>query len=163
MAEILPVTTMIAPAFEPKRQNRWVVEYEGIDAWTLKTFARPNLSFGEVVVDYINTKRYFQGKFEWQTIEMTLYDPIVPSAAQKVMEFVRLGYENISGRAGYKDFYTAKNFKVKLLDPPGAVIEEWDLINLWLLSANFNTLDYASPEIMNVSCTFRYDAAILQY
>ena len=163
MAEILPVTTMIAPAYEPMRQNRWVVDFDGIDAWTLKTFAQPSLNHNEIVIDYINTKRYFQGKFEWQPISFTLYNPITPSAAQKMMDWVRLGYENISGRAGYKEFYVARNFQLKLLDPIGSVVSSWLFENLFLTAVNFNTLDYSSGDAILTEITARFDAAILSY
>lgn len=163
MAEILPVTSMIAQAYEPLRQNRWILAWQGLDAWTLKTFSRPNLSFGEVAVDYINTKRYFQGKFDWQTVEMTLYNPILPNAAEKVMDWVRLGYENISGRAGYKEYYTAKDFTLNMLDPVGAIVESWVYINLFPVSVNFNGLDMSSAEVQMINITCRFDAAIMQF
>ncbi len=57
MAELIDTSRMIAPAFEPKRQNKFVIEWEGLDAWTIKSFARPSLSFQESVVEYLNTKR----------------------------------------------------------------------------------------------------------
>jgi len=163
MAEILQVQQMMAPAFEPKRQNRWVLEWDGLDAYTLKTFARPSRNNNEIVVDYLNTKRYYTGKHEWQPIEMTLYDPIVPSAAQRVEEWSRLCYEGITGRAGYKEFYTARNFKLKLLDPPGGVIEQWDFINAFPTAINYGPLDYASAEITMITMTVRFDEAILQF
>lgn len=163
MAEILEVNQMIAPAFEPKRQNRWIVVWDGIDTYTLRNFARPNLNMGEVVIDYINTKRYFTGKFEWQTISMTLNDPIAPSQAQKMMEWVRLAYENVTGRAGYKEMYTAKNFRLKLLDPPGSVVEEWEFVNIWPQSVDFQGLDMASAEVAQIAVTLRFDQALMRY
>jgi hypothetical protein len=36
---------------------------------------------------------------------MTLYDAIVPSGAQAVMEWVRLHHESATGRDGYSSFY----------------------------------------------------------
>ncbi len=154
---------MMAPAWEGKRAHRWIIEYEGIDTWLAKTFARPSLNMGEVPVEYINTRRYFQGKFEWQPIEMSIYDAIQPSATQKIMEWVRLGHENATGRVGYKEFYVAKDFKLKMLDGPGNVVEQWDIINAFPTNVNFNTLDYGNAEVMMVNCTLRYDAAILSY
>ena len=35
----------------------------------------------------------------------SLYDPIVPSGAQSVMEWVRTSHESLTGRDGYADFY----------------------------------------------------------
>jgi peptide chain release factor 1 len=36
---------------------------------------------------------------------MTLFDPITPSGAQAVMEWVRLHHESVTGRDGYSDMY----------------------------------------------------------
>jgi hypothetical protein len=163
MPEILEVSQMIPPAYEPKRQNRWILEWDGIDAYAIRSFARPSLQFDEIVVDFVNTKRYYQGKFSWSTVDLVLNDPIAPSQAQKVMEWVRLGFENLTGRAGFKEFYTAKNFKLKMLDPAGSVVELWDFIGCMVMNANFNSLDYTSAEIAQVNVTLRFDMAILSY
>ena len=163
MAELLDVSQMIAPAYQPKVENRWIIAWDGLDAFTAKAFNRPSLQFQEVVIDYINTKRYFQGKFEWQTITLELYDPIVPSAAQRVQEWVRLGFENLTGRAGYKEFAVARGFVLNLLDPPGSVIESWSFINLQPMSVNYGALSYDSSTPCTVQLTLRYDAAILLY
>ena len=45
-----------------------------------------SIEFEEVALDHINVKRYVKGKGEWQTLDITMYDPIVPSASQAVME-----------------------------------------------------------------------------
>ena len=75
--------------FEPKMANRFIMEIDGIPAYLIKTAGRPNISLGEVALDHINVKRYVKGKGAWQPLEITLYDPIVPSASQAVMEWVR--------------------------------------------------------------------------
>lgn len=163
MAEILEIDQMLPQAYEPLRQNKWILEWDGIDQYTVRAFARPNLSFGEVVLEYINTKRYFQGKFEWQTVSLTLIDPIAPSATQKIMEWVRAGYENVTGRTGYKEMYVAKNFKLKMLDGPGAVVQMWEFINPFPTSVDFGTLDYGTPDPAQIVITLRYDSAILKF
>ncbi|MEO6304108.1 MAG: hypothetical protein ABIP51_13140, partial [Bacteroidia bacterium] len=129
----------------------------------VKSFARPSGQFEEVVVDYINTKRYFQGKFSLNTIELVMYDPIDPSAAQKMWAWLNLCYEQISGRAGYKEMAVARGLRLKLLDPPGSVIEQYDFINALPMNFNFNTLDYGSGESLMCNVTLRYDAYIMQY
>ena len=107
MADVRPVNQMLADTFEPKRQNRWFFQFadDVIPQFVAKTFARPTFTQESVVVDYINSKRYLAGKFEWGTMSMTLHDPIAPSSAQKVMEWARLAHETISGRDGYAAFY----------------------------------------------------------
>lgn len=158
-AEILETNLMLANTFEPKRKFRWTMEIEGIDAFTLKTGARPQLTFEETVVDYLNTKRYLAGKQAYSPLNITLQDPIAPSAAQKVMNWVRLAYEVITGRMGYASMYK-KNFSLKMLDPQGAVIEQWDIGGAWIQDMNGGELDYASSDNAEISIVVRFDSAI---
>jgi hypothetical protein len=162
MAEILDVSSMLANTFEPKRKFRWVLAINGIDAFTAKTANRPQITFDETVIDYVNVKRYIAGKASWQPIAITLYDPIVPSASQKVMEWVRLCFENVTGRMGYADFYK-KSINLKLLDPVGAVVEDWELQGCWVQDANFGDLDYSVSDPVEVAMTLRFDQAVLLY
>lgn len=113
-AEILEAQQLLADTFEPKRKFRWILAINGIDAFTAKTASRPQLVFDETVIDYINVKRYIAGKATPSPLNITLYDPIVPSAAQKVMEWIRLCFENVTGRMGYAQFYK-KQINLKLL------------------------------------------------
>jgi hypothetical protein len=115
-----------------------------------------------IVIDYLNAKRYLAGKFEWNTLTIGLYDPIAPSASQRVMEWVRLSYENLSGRSGYAAFYK-KNFSLIALDPVGAKVEQWDIEQAWITEANFGDLDMTSAEPMQVEITVRPDRCILRF
>lgn len=162
MPETLEVGQMLANAYEPKRKFRWILQIDGIDAYTLKTAARPQLTFDEVVIDYINTKRYVSGKQTWNPIQITTHDPIAPSAAQNVMNWVRLNYEPVTGRMGYATFYK-KNLSLKVLDPQGTVVELWDIIGAWPQDVNFGDLDYASSDNVEISFTLRFDNAIQEF
>ena len=93
---------------------------------------------------------------------LTLYDPIVPSAAQSVMEWIRLSHESVTGRDGYSDFYK-KDVTFNLLGPVGDVVEEWTLKGAWVQDANFNDLDFASNDPVDIELSLRYDYAILQF
>ncbi len=162
MAEILDAGALLADTYEPKRKNRWVIAINGLDAFTAKTATRPQISFDETVIDYINEKRYLAGKYTWQPMNLTINDPIVPSAAQKVMEWIRLCYESQTGRMGYAQFYQ-KNINLKLLDPVGAVVEDWEIQNAWIQDSNFNDLDYTSSDPVDISLVIRYNRAILLF
>ena len=100
MADTLSVTEMLPNKFEPKRKFRWVFAIEGIDAFLCKTAARPTINTTEQEVSYMNSTRYLAGKTKFDTVSVTLHDPIAPSAAQQVMEWIRTHYESVSGRAG---------------------------------------------------------------
>mgnify|MGYP003653739965 FL=1 len=135
---------------------------EGIPAYLIKTASRPTITFEEIVLDHINTKRYVKGKGEWETLEVTLYDPIVPSGAQAVMEWVRLHKESVTGRDGYSDFYK-KDVTFNVLGPVGDKVEEWTLKGAMIQTANFGTLDWSANEPADITLTLRYDYAILQF
>ena len=128
MATLDPNEIMFTP-FEPKTKNRFIMYIEGIPAFTIKAMARPQIQFDEVVLEHINVKRYVKGKGAWQPLEITLYDPIVPSASQAVMEWVRQHHESVTGRQGYSDFYK-KDIDIQVLGPVGDVVETWKFSNM---------------------------------
>jgi hypothetical protein len=135
---------------------------EGIDAYILKTAQRPTISTGEIEVPFINTRRYLADTTKFSTMSVTLHDPIAPSGAQQVMEWVRLHYESVSGRSGYADFYK-RDIALKLLDPVGTVVEYWDVKGAFITEANFGELTYEDGGLAEISLTLRYDNAVLQY
>ena len=162
MAEVLEFNDMFYTNFEPKMKNRFIMEIDGIPSYLIKTANRPSITFEKVTLDHINVKRQLKGKGEWQDIEITLYDPIVPSGAVAVMEWVRLSHESITGRDGYADFYK-KDVQIYMLGPVGDKIEQFTLKGAFITSANFNDLDWASNDASDISLTLSYDYAILEF
>ena len=79
MAETLSVTDMLPNKFEPKRQFRWVFAIEGVDAFLMKTAARPQMAIAETTIPFINAKRYLAGRMTFSNMSITLHDPIAPS------------------------------------------------------------------------------------
>ncbi len=162
MAEILEFDKMFYTNFEPKMKNRYIMEWDGVPGYMVKAAARPSIQFEKVTLDHINIKRQLQGKGEWQDITVTLYDPIVPSAAQAVMEWVRLGHESITGRRGYADFYK-KDIDFYMLGPVGDKIEQWKIKGAFITSANFGDVAFDSNEPATIELTLTYDYAILEF
>ena len=85
MADILSQNDIFFRAFEPKTKNRFIMDIDGIPSYFVKTMNRPQITFEEIELNHINVKRYLKGKGTWEPLEITLYDPIVPSGAQAVM------------------------------------------------------------------------------
>ena len=162
MAELLEANKVMFTPFEPKLQNRFIVEIDGIPAYTIKSTNRPQIDFEEVELRHMNVKRWVKGVGEWQQLEMTLYDPIVPSAAQAVMEWVRLSHESVTGRDGYSDFYK-KDITIQTLGPVGDIVEEWTLKGAFIQNATFGDLAFDSNAPVEITLTLRYDYAILQF
>ena len=162
MADLIDPSEIMFTPFEPKTKNRYIMYVEGIPAYLIKTANRPSINFEAITLDHINVKRYVKGKGEWQELEISLYDPVVPSAAQAVMEWVRLGHESVTGRDGYSDFYK-KDITINVLGPVGDKVEEWTLKGAFITAANFNDLAWESNDPAEVTLTLRYDYAILQF
>jgi len=162
MAEILEFDKMFYTNFEPKMKNRYVMEIDNIPSYLVKAANRPTIQFETVTLDHINVKRKLKGKGEWQDITITLYDPIVPSGAQAVMEWIRLGHESITGRDGYADFYK-KDIDFYLLGSVGDKIEQWKLKGAFISQANFGDLAFDSNEPATIELTLSYDYAILEF
>ena len=162
MAETLSVAEMLPNKFEPKRQFRWVFAIEGVDAFLMKSAARPSISTNEDEMPFINHTRYLAGRTTFGNMSVTLYDPIAPSGAQQVMEWVRTHFESVSGRSGYADFYK-RDCQIKMLDPIGTVVELWDVKGAFITEANFNDLNYDSNDAAEISMTLRFDNCVLQY
>jgi|TARA_R110000851_G_scaffold650_1_gene2148 hypothetical protein len=162
MADLIDPSEIMFTPFEPKTKNRFIMYIEGVPAYLIKTANRPTITFEEIELDHINVKRYVKGKGAWETLEVTLYDPIVPSGAQAVMEWVRLHKESVTGRDGYSDFYK-KDITFNVLGPVGDKVEEWTLKGAMIQSANFGDLDWSVSEPAEISLTLRYDYAILQF
>ena len=162
MAETLSVTDMLPNKFEPKRSYRWVLAIEGIDSFLVASANRPSIQLGEKKIDFINSYRMIGGKLSFGDLTVKLHDPIAPSGAQQVMEWIRTHYESVSGRAGYADFYK-RDIQLKMLDPIGTVVELWDIKGAFLTSVNFGSLDYGNEEIMMIDLGIKFDNCVLQF
>ena len=163
MAETLSVTDMLPNKFEPKRKFRWVLAIEGIDSFLIKTTGRPQFTIESIEIPFINSYRNIAGKSKFGDLNVTLYDPIAPSGAQQVMEWIRTHYESVSGRAGYADFYK-RDIQLKMLDPIGTVVELWDIKGAFISSANYGDLDYSDTNApMEIQLTLKIDNCVLQY
>lgn len=151
--------------YEPKKQNRFILRFPsslGINEWFVMSASRPKINIGEVEIPFLNTSTWVAGRFTWDTIDITFKDPIGPSAAQALMEWVRLHAESVTGRMGYAAGYK-KNVELEMLDPAGVVIEKWILEGTFLTNVDFGSLDYSSEDIAEITATLRPDRCILVY
>ena len=162
MPDLIDPSEIMFTPFEPKVKNRFIMYVEGIPAYLIKAVARPQITFEEIALDHINVKRYVKGKGDWQLLNITLFDAIVPSGAQAVMEWVRLHKESVTGRDGYSDFYK-KDVTINVLGPVGDKVEEWTLKGAWIKDAKFGEMSWESNEPNDVTLSLRYDYAILQF
>jgi hypothetical protein len=162
MAILNPNEIFYTP-FEPKQTNRFILYLEGVPAYLIKGVGAVSLTQTAVAINHINVQRYVKGKTVWNTIQFTMYESITPSAAQAVMEWVRLGHESVTGRDGYSDFYK-KNVVFNVVGPVGDIVSEWRIMGAMITEVNFgdyNWDDDGTP--VNIQVTVQPDYCILNY
>lgn len=153
-----------AYSWEPKYTNRFIMSIgtDLIPAFLIKASAKPSAANGEITLDHINVQRYVKGKTVWNTISISVYDAIIPSAAQKAMEWFRLHHESATGRDGYSSMYK-QDVTLQQLSGLGEVIEEWTLKGTFLSDVNFGSLDWGTTDAVMIEATLRYDWAFLNF
>lgn len=163
MADLLNSNEIFFTNFEPKTKNRYILYVDGIPSFLVKKCKRPTVKSEKKTLDHINVQRYYKGKTTWDDISMELYDPVVPSGAQTVMEWIRLSHESVTGRDGYLDFYK-KNLTMNVLGPVGDKVEEWQMIGAFITNADFGEGDWSdNGEPFTINLTVSVDYCILQY
>lgn len=160
---VLSSNEIFFTAFEPKQPNRFIMEMDGFPAYIVKGVGAINLTQGTTELNHINVQRFVKGKTTWGEIEFTLFDPVTPSGAQAVMEWVRLHHESVTGRDGYSDFYK-KDLTFNVLGPVGDIVSQWIIKGALITDVSFG--DYGWDTVDNaieISMTVQPDYCILNF
>ena len=160
---ILDPNEIFFTAFEPKQANRFIMYVDGIPSYVIKAISAVTLEQGEVVLNHINVYTKVKCKTKWSDLTMTLFDPITPSGAQAVMEWVRLHHESVTGRDGYSDFYK-KDLTIDVLGPVGDIVSEWVIKGAFIKGANFGEYNWDTENAaINLSLTIGMDYCVLNF
>jgi hypothetical protein len=160
---ILDANEIFFTAFEPKQANRFVLYADGVPSYLIKGVSAVTLTQNAVTLNHINVYRKVKGKTTWGDVTMTLFDPITPSGAQTIMEWVRLSHESVTGRDGYSDFYK-KDLTINVLGPVGDIVSEWVLKGAFITSANFGDYNWDTADTaVNITMTVAMDYCVLNF
>jgi hypothetical protein len=160
---VLDPNEVFFTAFEPKQANRFIMYIDGIPAYEIKSVGAVTLTQGTVALNHINIQRFVKGKTTWGPISFTLFDPITPSGAQAVMEWVRLHHESVTGRDGYSDFYK-KDLTFNVLGPVGDIVSEWIIKGALITEANFGEYNWDTADTaVNITMTVQPDYCVLNF
>ena len=160
---VLDPNEIFFTAFEPKQKNRFILYVDGVPAYLIKGMGAIKITQGTVTLNHINIQRYVKGKAKWDPITMTLYDPITPSGAQSVMEWVRLHHESVTGRDGYSDFYK-KDLTLNVLGPVGDVVSEWIIKGAFITDATFGDFNWDDDgAAQQIEMTIQPDYCVLNF
>jgi hypothetical protein len=149
--------------FEPKVANRFIMYVDGVPSFMIKGISAVGFDQGEIKLNHINVYRKIKGRMQWNDLTMTLFDPITPSGAQAVMEWVRLHHESVTGRDGYSDFYK-KDVTIDILGPVGDIVSEWVIKGAFIKSANFGEYNWdTDASATNITVSLGMDYCILNF
>ena len=160
---VLDPNEIFFTAFEPKQANRFIMYMDGLPAYIVKAVGAVTLTQGKVALNHINVQRFVKGKSTWGPIQFILFDPITPSGAQAVMEWVRLHHESVTGRDGYSDFYK-KDLTFNILGPVGDIVSEWIIKGALIESTNFGEYNWDTENTaINLTMTVQPDYCVLNF
>lgn len=151
--------------YEPLRKNRFLLRFPsdlGIQEWWVASAARPKITQTATEIPFLNTSNWVVGRYNWEEIQVTLRDPIGPSASQAVMEWLRLHSESGTGRQGYAAAYK-RDLILEMLDPTGTAISQWILKSTMLVSIDFGSLSYDDDGLADITLNLRPQYCILSF
>ena len=134
--------TQGASGYEPKRVNRWVVNFPSIfkiESWVVNSTQRPS-----IILD--------GDTFKINPINFVFLDPIGPSTAQRLMDIIRAcpnNIESLQKDSSSELIEVLKNgfdYDLEMLDPTGVTVEKWTISNCEIISVDFSDLNYSESE-----------------
>ena len=160
---VLDPNEIFYTAYEPKQANRFILYMDGFPSYIIKQISSFAIGNGEVILNHINVDRKIKGKSKWGDVTLNLYDPVTPSGAQAVMEWVRLHHESVTGRDGYSDFYK-KDLTLNVLGPVGDIVSEWVLKGAYIKTATFPEFNWSTENTpVELQMALGIDYAVLNF
>ena len=153
-------------AIEPKRKYRFLLSFNGIPQWIVKTTGKPNFSVSESEHSFINYKFYYPGRLEWDEISMTLVDPVDPDMTATFSDMVKMsGYSPPTDANSLGSISKAKaaaalgTVTITQIDSDGSPLEVWTLWNAFLTKMETETLEYGTDDLSTTTIGLKYDWA----
>ena len=168
------------PSFEPKRGFRFLVQLslpsaEGLQDVTFlaKSVDKPSYSISTSEHQFFNHTFYYPGRVTWNTIDLTLVDPVSPNASQLLYDYlesagIRKPTNFNQSTATTITKATAVGAKTDLIiqeiatqggSNTSLVVGEWRLLNSFFTDVSFGAHDYGNEDMIEVSVTVQYDWA----
>jgi len=159
----------------PKRSYRFLLSMgtdgTGIggeeNSWLVTQVKKPSVTIGEVSHQYLNHTFYYPGRVEWDTVDVTLVDPVSPNASGMLSRVLEDSGYSVPGNSTVTTAIT----KEKAVNALGVVtikqigndnnepVETWTLNNAFVTNIDWGELSYDSDDLTNITITLRYDYA----
>jgi hypothetical protein len=158
---------------DPKRQFRFTVEFQGINAaqggallWYAKTAAKPSFTIASAEHKYLNHTFYYPGSVTWNTISITMVDPVEPDVTATLSDIiVSSGYSPPNDATKLGSMSKAKaagalgTVIITQIDSDGNPLETWTLWNSFIKDVKFGELQYGEDNLTETTVELQYDWA----
>lgn len=168
-------------AFEPQRMNNWTLDISVVPGdedvgeqnivLGLQSFQLPTETTQPIEIYYLNERRQYAGRTDYEGGNLTLTDWIDKGTAATINAWRRRVYNPETGAVGLKSQYATEAL-LNLYPPgyPGTVASSgvpqptktWRLINIWPMSVTWGDLDMTASEKIMINVQFVYDKAIFE-
>jgi hypothetical protein len=157
---------------DPKRGFKFKIIMNGMSGeqivWFAKKVSKPGFEVTETAHSFSDKEYYFPGRVKWQTVSMTLVDPVSPidAVAQTNRIIQDSGYTITEGPD--QDLVTMSKQKatgalgacqIVQLDSEGKDLETWNLHNPFIKNVKYGELSYESDDLVEIELEIRYDWA----
>ena len=158
---------------DPKRAFKFKIIFEGAAGgqeiiWWAKKVGKPSFDVTEATHSFLDKEFYFPGRVQWQTVSMTLVDPVAPvdAVAQTNALIAAQGYDiTDSPTDALKTMSKGKaavalgDVRIVQLDSEGVEIETWTLQAPFVKKVSFGELSYDTDDLVEIELELRYDLA----
>ncbi len=127
--------------------------------------SRPQVTFDEVTLNVYNSRLYLAGKHTWSPLSVNIRDDASGTVAKAVGQQLQkqLDFVEQSSAAAGQDYKFQTN--IEILDGGNGayipvVLETWELYGCFLVTANYNTLNYGTSDAVTIALSMRFDNAI---
>ena len=158
---------------DPKRNFRFKVEFDGIDAesggalaWYAKSVTKPSFTVENVEHAYLNHKFYYPGAVTWNTITIEMVAPLTPDVTATFADILQQsGYAPPATSTALGSISKAKaanalgQITITQIDSDGNPLETWTLWNGFVKDFQLGTLAYGDDELTVTTLEVMYDWA----
>jgi hypothetical protein len=125
---------------------------------------RPTVKFNSQVIDIYNSKVYFQGKPEWDPLNITLRDDSTGAVSQMVGEQIQKQFDFQEQASASSGIDYKFQLQIEILDGGNGgngpnVLESWSLYGCFLDQVDYGELNYNSQDPQTIALTVRFDNA----
>lgn len=129
----VPVQQMLPNKFEPRQNWRFLVDFDGIDAFLVKKLDLPKMRMGGGVLT------------SGLPAKLHLHCPANPATEEQVRDaMVKQGHNRLN------------DCILKFLDPVGTVVQTWTFLDTKIENVEFSPPDYNSNELMQCTVSFKF-------